>query len=75
LIIRWRSCWLTNDKLREEQRLSVKAQITSMQKQKKGKRSGAKLVLSLVPLLGTVVLGALGITIDVGDLLFGGDDC
>jgi hypothetical protein len=53
----------------------VQAQITSMQKQKKGKRSGAKLVLSLVPLLGTVVLGALGITIDVGDLLFGGDDC
>lgn len=62
------------DKLREEQRLSMLAEIALMQKQKKEKRSGVKLVLSLVPLLGTMVFGALGIPLGVGDSLFGSDD-
>jgi hypothetical protein len=62
------------DKLREEQRLSMLAEIALMQKQKKEKRSGVKLVLSLVPLLGTMVFGALGIPLGVGESVFGSDD-
>lgn len=53
------------DMLREEQRVRMQAEIDSMQKQKKEKRSGVKLVLSLLPMLGTVVLSAIGIPLGV----------
>jgi flagellar motor component MotA len=58
------------DKLRTEQRLAMDNQIASMKQQKKEKRSSVKLVLSLIPLLGSVTLAALGIPIGVSSDLF-----
>lgn len=49
------------DKLRAEQRLAMQAEIEAMKKQKKERRTGPKLLVSLVPILGSVVLGALGL--------------
>lgn len=58
------------DKLRAEQRLAMEHEIASMKQQKSEKRSSVKLVLSLIPLLGSVTLAALGIPMSgMGDFL------
>lgn len=61
------------DKLRTEQQLAMENEIASMKQQKKEKRSSVKLILSLIPLLGSVTLAALGIPIGgVSDLFSSG---
>jgi hypothetical protein len=56
------------DKFREEQRLAMEAEIEAMNSKPKESRSAAKLLVGLVPLLGSAVLGFLGIPIAfVGD--------
>lgn len=49
-------------KLRKEQRELMDAEIEKMQKANKGDRTVIKLLASLIPTVGTVVLGILGVT-------------
>ncbi|KAK3670594.1 hypothetical protein LTR78_009562 [Recurvomyces mirabilis] len=61
-------------KLRKEQRDAMNKQIEEMKKQKKGSpgRTGMKLVAGLLPVVGSVVLGLLGIPVGLGGLMGGG---
>jgi hypothetical protein len=50
-----------NAKLRQEQQNVVDAKIHEMNKKDKKDRTGVKLVLGLLPLVGTVIFGVLGL--------------
>lgn len=55
------------DKLRYEQQVAMQAEIAKMRKEQSDRKSGSRLIMSLVPMLGTVVLGSLGIPIAFGN--------
>jgi len=57
-------------KLRQEQKDAVKAKIAEMNQEPSKKKSALKLVMSLLPIVGSVVLGVLGIPLPIG--LLGG---
>lgn len=61
-----------SDKLREEQRVAMQAEIEAQKKQPKQHRSVWRLITGLFPLLGSVLFGLLGIP-GLG-ILFGGSD-
>lgn len=66
-----------SDKLREEQRIAMQKEIEAQKKQPKEKRTGWKLVMGLLPVLGSILFGLLGIPVGLGGGLgglFGGDD-
>jgi len=58
-------------KLRREQRDAIDAEIAKMDKKDKKERTGLKLVLGLVPLVGSVVFSLLGLPSPMG-MLTGG---
>lgn len=56
------------DKLRREQVEVLEAKIEEMKKKPAKERSGKKLLMSLLPMVGTVVLGLIGIPLGFGPL-------
>jgi hypothetical protein len=50
-----------NSKLRQEQQNVIDAKIQEMNRKDKRDRSGIRLVLGLLPLVGTVIFGVLGL--------------
>ena len=57
------------DSMREEQRRLLQAEIEAMGKRPKDKRSGASLLLGLLPAFGSMIFAMLGIPLGIG---FGG---
>lgn len=62
-----------SDKLRKEQVEALQATIDEMKQKPKKERTGKKLLLSLLPVLGSVVMGLIGIPFGIGPL--GGLGC